>query len=312
VAGRGQTIWYGHINTVGRLAADGTETDFPVPTANPNIGWVTRGSGQTIWFAERWGNKIGRIDEDGNVVEYPIPTSLACFLNPPSSNPFGITSLPNGIALGRDQAVWFTEECGNKMGRLDPATGAIDEYALPLPNSHPLGIAAGPDGALWFTQRFSAIGRITTGGEITEYPLEPGANPQRITVGHDSALWFTELGTSEIGRITSGGELSEFPVTGGAGPGITSGPDNAIWFTRATANAIARMDLTGTVTNTYTIPTPLSSSLQITPGPHRTLWFAESRGNKLGRLQPFPPSGDEGPADSRASLRRAAPDATPV
>src|SRR6266511_208503 len=191
-ASRGQTIWYGHINTVGRLAADGTETEFPVPTTNPNIGWVTRGTGHTIWFAERWGNKIGRIDENGNGIEYSIPTAVPCFLMPPAGLPQGTTSLPQGIAIGRDRGVWFTEECGNKIGRLEPADGTISEFDLPLPDSHPLGIAAGPDGALWFTQRFSAIGRITTNGQITEYPLDPIANPQRITVGPDRALWFTE------------------------------------------------------------------------------------------------------------------------
>jgi virginiamycin B lyase len=279
VAGPAQTIWYGHGNTVGRLAADGSETEFPVPTPNPLVGWVTRGAGDTIWFAERLGNKIGRIDADGNVAEYPIPTGVPCI--------GAVTSLPQGIAIGRDRGVWFTEECGNKIGRLDPAAGTITEYPLPLPNSHPLGIAAGPDGALWFTQRFSAIGRIGTDGQITEYPLDPAALAQRITVGPDRALWFTELGLSRIGRITTDGQLTEFPVVGGAGPGITTGPDNAIWFTQFAANTIARMDLGGAVTNTYPIPTPASTSLQITAGLHRTLWFAEAGANKLGRLQPY-------------------------
>jgi virginiamycin B lyase len=284
-AGPGQTIWYGHINTVGRLAADGTtEAEFSVPTPNPFIGWVTRGTGHTIWFAERWGNKIGRIDEDGNVVEYSIPTAVPCSVGLPS--PPGLTSFPQGIAIGRDRGVWFTEECGNKIGRLDPGDGTISEFDLPLPASHPLGIIAGPDGALWFTQRFSAIGRITTDGEITEFPLETFANPQRITAGHDNALWFTELGASKIGRITTDGELSEYPVADGAGPGITSGPDDAIWFTDA-PDRVVRMDLSGTVTNTYAVPPPAGGASQITSGPHRTLWFAETRGNKLGRLQPF-------------------------
>jgi hypothetical protein len=43
------------------------------------------------------------------------------------------------------------------------------------------------------------------------------------------------------------------------------------------------MDLSGTVTNTYAIPTPSSLALQITSGPHRTLWFSETGANKLGR-----------------------------
>ena len=282
VAGRGGSVWYGHASTVGRIAADGTETEFAVPTGNANVGVVARGDGDTVWFAERLGNKIGHIDAEGNVVEYPIPSA------PPCGNAGGAhTSLPQGIALARDQAIWFTEECANNIGRLDPWDGSVTEFTLPIPNSHPLGLVAGPDGALWFTQRFSAVGRITTDGELTEYPLASAAFPQRITVGHDRALWFTELGTSAIGRITVDGELSEFPVAGGAGPGIATGPDNAIWFTQFAANTISRMDLRGIVTNTYAVPTPASSSLLIAPGPQRTLWFGEVAANKLGRLQPF-------------------------
>ncbi len=195
-------------------------------------------------------------------------------------------SLPQGIAIGRDRGAWFTEECGNKIARLDPYDGGIVEFPVPIRDSHPLGIVAGPDGALWFTQRFSAIGRITTDGQITEYALDPAASAQRITVGRDRALWLTELGTSRIGRITTG-KLTEFPVAGRAGPGITTGPDGAVWFTQFAANTSSRMDLTGTVTNTYAIPTPASGTLQITAGPHRTLRFGEAAINKLGRLQPF-------------------------
>ena len=51
-----------------------------------------------------------------------------------------------------------------------PAT--IREYALPTAGSQPGGIVAGPDGALWFYETGSnRIGRITTGGQISEYPI---------------------------------------------------------------------------------------------------------------------------------------------
>jgi hypothetical protein len=172
VAGRGGSVWYGHTNTVGRIAADGPETEFAVPTGNANVGVVARGHGDTVWFAERFGNKIGHINAEGNVVEYPIPSAPAC------GNAGGAhTSLPQGVALARDRAIWFTEECANNIGRLDPRDGSITEFTLPIPNSHPLGLVAGPDGALWFTQRFSAVGRITTDGELMEYPLAAAGVP---------------------------------------------------------------------------------------------------------------------------------------
>jgi hypothetical protein len=67
----------------------------------------------------------------------------------------------------------------------------------------PSGIAPGPDGALWFTQTSShSIGRMTTSGEFTEYPIPtPFAQPDTIVAGPDGALWFTEFFGNKIGRI---------------------------------------------------------------------------------------------------------------
>lgn len=59
-----------------------------------------------------------------------------------------------------------------------PASAAppILEYPIPTANSSPQGIAAGPDGNLWFTEsNANKIGRITTDGIFTEYPI-PTAN----------------------------------------------------------------------------------------------------------------------------------------
>ena len=74
-------------------------------------------------------------------------------------------------------------------------------YLVPF-QSNPLGITVGPDGALWFTE-FDAgsIGRITTGGGITYYPLlNSNDKPAEITSGPDGGIWFTETFGNKIGR----------------------------------------------------------------------------------------------------------------
>ena len=155
-------------------------------------------------------------------------------------------------------------------------------------------ILIGPDAALWFTERNAAkIGRVTTDGAFTEYPLPTGASPQRIVAAADGALWFTELGTNKIGRITTEGTLTEYPMPPGAGPvGIAVEPsDKAVWVVEFNGNKIARVALDGTVTNEFEIPSANSTPLQITAGSGRTLWFSESSlsptGNKLARLDPY-------------------------
>src|SRR5208283_1415538 len=91
---------------------------------------------------------------------------------------------------------------------------SFNAYQLPASYSQPKGIAAGPDGALWFTEyNNNKIGRISTSGVITEYPVVSASScPYSITAGPDGALWFTESHANNIGRITTDGVVTEFAV----------------------------------------------------------------------------------------------------
>jgi len=54
---------------------------------------------------------------------------------------------PHDPAVGPDGALWFTEQMANKLGRLDPATGAFKEYPLVEgKNSGPHGLVADTEG----------------------------------------------------------------------------------------------------------------------------------------------------------------------
>jgi virginiamycin B lyase len=70
--------------------------------------------------------------------------------------------------------LWFTENKGNKIGKISPTTGDITEYEIPTVGSGVLGITTGPDGNLWFTElQGDKIGKISPmTGDITEYPIE--------------------------------------------------------------------------------------------------------------------------------------------
>jgi streptogramin lyase len=66
---------------------------------------------------------------------------------------------------------------------------------------------------MWFTQS-TAIGPITTTGELKEYPLPVGngsGSPYQIASGPDGNLWFVEYlpeGIGRVGRITTSGQLT--------------------------------------------------------------------------------------------------------
>ena len=47
--------------------------------------------------------------------------------------------------------LWFTEEYGNKIGRITPA-GTVSEFWVPPEGYQPESIVVGPDGNLWFSE----------------------------------------------------------------------------------------------------------------------------------------------------------------
>jgi streptogramin lyase len=197
-------------------------------------------------------------------------------------------SLPIGITVGSDEAMWFAEENGNRIGRIT-TSGAITEFPT---SGFPYSIAAGPQNTIWFTQCGSnQVGQIATSGGTVYESHVPTANAALYNIASDPRggfPWFTETSGNNIATLRESGlgfpTVRESPVTTAkAQPwGITAGPDGAMWFTEANGNAIGRFS--GSVTNEFPIPTSSSSPLQIAAGPDGNLWFTESAAHKIGRI----------------------------
>jgi virginiamycin B lyase len=263
-------------------------TEYPLSNRNSVPRGITTGPDGALWFAEYSANKIGRITTSGVITEFNVPTANA--------QPLGITAGPDG-------ALWFSESTSaivSKIGRIT-TDGVVTEYSIPSQGAEPTGIIAGPDGALWFSATGcgtdangiipSKIGRITTAGVITLYPLSSRfcVAPIAITVGPDGAMWFAESGstTNMIGRITTAGVITEYPVSqlSNGISCLTAGPDGALWF--GMGSGIGRITTTGVITQ-YFLPTQSNGVSGITASPDGTLWFTESgqsgTGSKIGRI----------------------------
>jgi virginiamycin B lyase len=150
----------------------------------------------------------------------------------------------------------------------------------------PEAIVAGADGALWFAERAAnKIGRITTSGVISEFPIPtPESQPIFITAGPDGALWFGESAANKIGRITTSGTITEFEIpTPGTEPyDIVAGIDGNLYFAEWAGNKIGRVTTSGVITE-FPVPTP--GSLQgIASGPDGAIWFTNYSADKIGRL----------------------------
>lgn len=171
-------------------------------------------------------------------------------------------------------------------GKVFQITPAGQVTGVPLPHRAG-GIANGPDGAIWYTER-RGIGRIASGGAVTEFPL-PFGDPLGIAAGADGALWLTNTVPDDrtISRVTVAGVETVFPLPRGARPmlHIIRGPDGAIWFSEPVVSAIGRITTTGEV-RSFELPVGPTFRLPVAAGPDGEVWFAGDLGSGLGRISP--------------------------
>lgn len=183
--------------------------------------------------------------------------------------------------------------------------GSLHQFPLAGANHFPTSVTNGSDGAVWFADR-GAIGRVTTAGAVTDFPLPPNVAPGRMTTGPDGNLWFVDPGIGSIGRLTTGGQLTEFllspPSCGGYGCiptsnpfDIVSGPDGNLWFSEPGGEfpggdfpgRLGRITTAGVFTVVRLPGGPAEGTAQspsgITVGADGALWFTDPETNSIGR-----------------------------
>jgi virginiamycin B lyase len=218
----GRTIWFTGkaTGTIGRIAPDGRLTTWALPTPASVPIYVRAGPDGNMWVTELTGNKIARVTPAGEILEIAIKT--------PNSRPIAIVPGPDG------RSMWFSEEAGNKVGRIDlpclarapkdPGT-CLAEYPVPTrgePKAILAALAFDRKGDLWVQQyvdqtmptpgrdhvvRIAAAG-LTGGpdrlmpGHFTFIPVPTRATVMhRIIEGPDGRMWFTEMHANRVGVI---------------------------------------------------------------------------------------------------------------
>lgn len=232
VLGPQKALWFTEEFTskIGRIATDGSITEFPVSNGQEPEG-ITVGPDGNLWFTEPGANEIGRMTPHGVMALFQITGS-----NP---SPRGITTGPDGnlwsveyydgyldrislqgaitrfqiptyapyawaITTGPDGDLWFTESAANAIGRFNPNTQTFDaSITVPTSESTPWAIRLLPNKQIWFTERTGdKIATVDGSGNVREFPIaQPGSYPEDLALGSDGDLWFTESQTGDLGRI---------------------------------------------------------------------------------------------------------------
>ncbi len=221
-----------YIDTIIRIAPNGTMTSFALPGTTPLVSAMCLGPDGNMWFYDFFNDKLGYITQAGAITEYNFSGSYQ-----------------TNMVTGPDQAIWLTTPTDRTIYRVT-TSGVITTYSLGSPSLSAGAIIVGPDNALWMQGTDQdVIIRMTLSGTITTYQLPPGLVPSNaeafygLAVGSDGAIYFNEQFLNEIGRITTNGTVTFYPIPlANSQPGVlVPGPNNAIWFSEVSQPDVGKI-----------------------------------------------------------------------
>jgi virginiamycin B lyase len=209
---------------------------------------------------------------------------------------------PLELAVGPDQAMWFTGGSSHSINRIT-LDGQYSRVVDIPGGGQPEKILTGPDGHIWFTDAAhytvsrldGDLGQLSL--TVTEFALpasEPNSAPFGMAVGPDGNLWYASAAystfTGFMGVLqTDGTFLPHHPVPCGTGascrqPYWVIATSSSIFFTVNPGAQIAQMSLDGTYNG---VSVGAGSNLQgLIADAQGAIWFAEASTNKIGRLDP--------------------------
>jgi len=191
-----------------------------------------------------------------------------------------------------DGRIWWVGQWLDILGRLDPDTGAMEEFHLPA-GARPHSVSIGPDGAAWYTgNRNATMGRFDPEtGEITEYPMPDDAarDPHTAEFDSDGILWFSLQGSNMIGRLdpeTGDVQLADSPREGSRPYGVKIGADGTVWVACNGANCLLRVDPETMEVTEISLPEAGTTVRRLDIDDDGIVWWVNSSLGRLGRYDP--------------------------
>jgi virginiamycin B lyase len=257
--------------------------------------------------AEEWGamtdylikNFPERQRPPASIVDGPVKVDIEMWDVPT------LGSRPHDPLAARDGSIWWTGQLVNKLGRVEPKTGAIREYTLKSSFTGPHGLAEDSAGNIWFTGNNTAlIGKLDPAtGLVTEYKL-PDANakdPHTLNFDQSGILWFTVQQANMIGRLdpaTGAIKLVTAPTPRSRPYGLKINAEGVPVFVEFGANKIASIDPKTMAIKEYTLPNASARPRRLAIDPDGMVWYVDFARGYLGRLDLATGSVKEWPSPS--------------
>jgi virginiamycin B lyase len=224
------------------------------------------------WVTDGGQNAIVRVDPVSLAVQaFPLPITRNADLNTEAFD-------GNGI-------MWFTGQAGY-YGRLDPATGDIQEWEAPR-GAGPYGITATPDGSRVFYaslagSHIAEINRET----LQATPIDPPTARQgarRVWSDSHGVIWVSEWNAGQLGRYEPvAATWQEWPLPGSRPQAYAVYVDeqDVVWLSDWGSNAIVRFDAASGAFDAFALSQPGADVRQINGRPGE-VWAAESGLDRL-------------------------------
>jgi len=210
--GAGDSIWMGEVGANRRwLQFDTKYQQFTAYPADFLKGQINGNSmkadpnGKMVWSTA--GTRIVGLNvETKQFVAYDIPHFIETKQNPGAY----------GIDIAGDGRVWFAEREANKIGRLDPATGKIDEFKTPGLDI-PRRMGSDSQGNIWVglhqAGKLMKIDYETAKMTLYTPPTANSAPYDAVGDPKTGIVWFSEQGADKITRFDPKTEtFTEFSV----------------------------------------------------------------------------------------------------
>lgn len=185
-----------------------------------------------------------------------------------------------------DGSIWWTGMYASLVGRLDPATGKMEEFKLPV-TARPHSIVPDQDGNIWYTGNSNGtIGKLDpTTGLITQYTTS-ASDPHTATFHPNGKLYFTAQNAGMLGMLDPvTGELKEVQ-TEPRPYGIQVAANGTVWVAYNGTNKIGAVDPETLTVRYYDIPNAESRIRRLGLDSKGFVWYVNGTQGKVGRLDP--------------------------
>jgi len=185
-----------------------------------------------------------------------------------------------------DGSIWWTGMWASLAGRIDPATGEMEEFRLPE-DSRPHSILPDADGNIWYMGNSNAtVGKLNPAtGEIVQYKTE-ARDPHTGVFHPNGKLYFTAQGAAMLGRLDPAtGDLTEI-ATEPRPYGIKVDAEGTVWVAYNGTNKLGALNPETMEVRYYEVPNESSRIRRLDVASDGMIWYGNSTMGRIGRLNP--------------------------